>query len=244
MDRAEARALPPGSSEHYSAYVGPSAQYDFMGATQFRLACALGLRGQHRLLDFGCGSLRAGRLFLVYLDPGCYFGIEPNSWLVQDAIRAELGGDDLVRAKRPHFSDSAEFDSRVFDAKFDFIVAQSIFSHCGLDLIRKTLEGFAATLAPGGIVMATFLTPPNAQDFDGSGWVYPGCVFYAQETIEREAASLGLSTLHIPWFHPRQDWYLFARDPHRLPTPVEAERHLTGTLLGPSDIRDERTHPL
>lgn len=41
------------------AYVGPPAQYDFMGATQFRLLAGLGLREEHRIVDIGCGSLRA-----------------------------------------------------------------------------------------------------------------------------------------------------------------------------------------
>ena len=58
--------LKPGDN-HYMAYVGPPAQYDFMGGTQFRLLSTLGLRANHSLLDFGCGSLRAGRLFLSYL---------------------------------------------------------------------------------------------------------------------------------------------------------------------------------
>lgn len=53
----------------YRGYVGPEAQYDLMGATQFRLLCTLGLREHHTLLDFGCGSLRAGRLFIPYLLP-------------------------------------------------------------------------------------------------------------------------------------------------------------------------------
>ena len=47
-----ARALRPGD-DHYTAFVGPPAQYDFMGATQFRLLTALGLRSHHRVLDFG-----------------------------------------------------------------------------------------------------------------------------------------------------------------------------------------------
>jgi len=51
--------LKPGD-DHHMAYVGPPTQHDFMGATQFRLLCTLGLRAHHRLLDFGCGSLRAG----------------------------------------------------------------------------------------------------------------------------------------------------------------------------------------
>ncbi|MHC4422967.1 MAG: hypothetical protein ACYS1E_20600, partial [Planctomycetota bacterium] len=69
LPRDEAQQLRAGA-EHYMAYVGPPDRYDLMGASQFRLLCTLGLRAPHRLLDFGCGSLRAGRLFIPYLNPG------------------------------------------------------------------------------------------------------------------------------------------------------------------------------
>ncbi len=65
LARGADKALRPGD-EHYSAYVGPPALYDLMGASQFRLLTALGLRERHSVLDFGCGSLRAGRLLLPY----------------------------------------------------------------------------------------------------------------------------------------------------------------------------------
>ncbi len=67
-------ALKPGDP-HYRAYVGPPLEYDLVGASQFRLLTTLGLRAGHRCLDLGCGSLRAGRLLIPYLDPGNYFGI-------------------------------------------------------------------------------------------------------------------------------------------------------------------------
>jgi hypothetical protein len=56
----------------YRSYVGPSDEYDIMGATQFNLLTSLGLRENHTLLDFGCGSLRAGRLFITYLTKSRY----------------------------------------------------------------------------------------------------------------------------------------------------------------------------
>ena len=55
----QAKTLPPGA-EHYRAYVGPPDRFDFMSATQFSLLFANGLREHHRVLDFGCGSLRLG----------------------------------------------------------------------------------------------------------------------------------------------------------------------------------------
>ena len=94
----EVSKLKPGD-QHYLAFVGPPTQYDFMGATQFRLLTSLGLRANHHLLDFGCGSLRAGKLFIVYLSKGHYFGIEPNKWLIEDAINNQVG-KDLIGLKK------------------------------------------------------------------------------------------------------------------------------------------------
>ena len=141
---------------HYMAYVGPPTQYDFMGATQFRLLSTLGLRANHSLLDFGCGSLRAGRLFLTYLDEGAYFGIEPNKWLIEDAIKNQIG-KDLATLKKPHFDHNGDFKTDVFSQQFDFIIAQSIFSHTGSDLITTALSNFKESLKPNGLIAATFI---------------------------------------------------------------------------------------
>src|ERR1700730_7403932 len=72
-----------GRSRHYQAYVGPPSQFDFMGATQFRLLTSLGLREHHSVLDFGCRSLREGRLLIPYLLPGRYYGLNPTTGLLK-----------------------------------------------------------------------------------------------------------------------------------------------------------------
>jgi hypothetical protein len=212
---------------HYMAYVGPPTQYDFMGATQFRLLCTLGLRANHSLLDFGCGSLRAGRLFLSYLDERRYFGIEPNKWLIEDAINNQVV-KDLIALKKPRFDHNSDFITDVFSQQFDFIIAQSIFSHAGSDLISTALCNFNKSLKPNGLIAATFIE--GISDFDGSGWVYPGCVNYRQSTVERFAKEVGFFVIRLPWYHPRQTWYLLAKDRHRLPNKAML-RHLSGAVL-------------
>lgn len=231
MERQDAKTLPAGSQEHYSAYVGPPEQYDFMGASQFRLACALGLREDHDLLDFGCGSLRAGRLFIPYLLEDRYCAVEPNAWLVEQAIAGELGGDDIIKIKRPRFDHNDEFRVGMFGTSFDFIVAQSIFSHCGLDLIGTALRNFRDVLKRGGIIMATFVPNTKQPEYTGGGWIYPDCVAYSDETIRRFAKEAQLACTKIPRFHPRQDWYLLAHEAARLPSAEEAAQHLTGKVL-------------
>jgi len=219
---------------HYMAYVGPPTRYDLIGATQFRLLCTLGLRANHYLLDFGCGSLRAGRLFIGYLDEGRYFGIEPNKWLIEDAIDNQTG-KDLIFLKKPQFDYNSDFATDVFSQQFDFIIAQSIFSHAGSDLISIALRNFRESLKPNGLIAATFMEGDS--DFDGNGWVYPGAVNYRLSTIKRFAEEAGLFFIRIPWYHPRQTWYLLSKDRQRLPDDAML-RYLTGVVLFDTEFVD------
>ncbi|MCA1787902.1 MAG: class I SAM-dependent methyltransferase, partial [Desulfobacteraceae bacterium] len=221
-----AQELKPGDP-HYQAYVGPPEQYDFMGASQFRLLTSLGLRAGHNVLDFGCGSLRAGRFLITYLDQGHYFGIEPNAWLIQEAVKREIG-DDLVRIKKPCFDNNSEFAADVFGINFDYILAQSIFSHAGPDLVRTGLQNFRDSLQPRGLIAATFVE--GDQDCDMQGWAYPDCVTYRQQTVHSMAQAAGLFCRRIPWYHPRQAWYVLALNKRVVPSSRDM-CYLCGAVL-------------
>jgi SAM-dependent methyltransferase len=224
-EHTDPAALKPGDP-HYKAYVGPPRQYDFMGATQFSLLVALGLRSRHRVLDFGCGSLRAGRLLLAYLDPERYFAVEPNRWLIDEAIEKEIG-NDLIRIKRPSFDYNDRFRADCFEVEFDFILAHSIFSHAGPETIERALPSFRHALRPDGIVAATF--KEGDEEAAAGPWVYPGSVPYRPATIAQFAERAGLASIRIPWFHPRQTWYLLAAERDRLPAESTVQ-----TLRGPA----------
>ena len=199
--------LKPGDP-HYRAYVGPPEDYDLIAAMTFNLLTTLGLRQHHSLLDVGCGSLRIGRLLIPYLNRGKYFGVEPNNWLVEAGIEHELG-KGVVSIKRPTFFFSASPETVVrAKVSFDFALAQSIFSHCGLDLIRGWLSAVSRSLTQSGALVATFL--PDQEDSKLTGWVYPECVNYQPETLERAAAEVNLRFEILDWKHPRQTWALFA----------------------------------
>ena len=199
--------LKPGDPQ-YRAYVGPPEDYDLVAAMAFNLLTTLGLRQHHSLLDIGCGSLRIGRLLIPYLNRGKYFGVEPNEWLVDEGIKRELG-ETLVQIKRPtfFFSDSPDTITQA-KVSFDFVRAQSIFSHSGLDLIRNWLSAISSSLAEDGALVATFL--PGEEDAPTRGWVYPECVHYRPATMRDAAAEAGLRFELLDWKHPRQTWALFA----------------------------------
>lgn len=215
----QAAALAPGDG-HYRAFVGPTYRYDLIGAQQFALLYLLGLRETHRLLDFGCGSLRLGRMAIPYLLEGRYFGIEPEPWLIEDGFARELG-EDARRVKAPRFDHNTEYRTDVFGTQFDYIIAQSIFSHTGEAASRRALESFRDSLAPGGLIVVNWMVGEEQPQFDPdtSDWVYPECVTFRPERIERIAAEAGLAVRACPWWHPGLSWYVLGHSEADLPPP-------------------------
>ena len=197
---------------HYRAYVGPPADYDVISGLQFTLLFRAGLRETDRLLDVGCGSLRAGRLFIPYLRPGNYYGVDPNRWLIDEGIARELGSD-IVRVKQPTFATIDDFSFASLGARFDFVIAHSILSHTFADLAARAFGGFEDCLADDGVLIATFLE--GDEEGEGSGWLYPGTVPFTWSDIEGLARNAGLAIRRLPWPHPRQVWFAGTREERR-----------------------------
>lgn len=200
--------LKPGD-EHYRAYVGPPEDYDLISAMVFNLLTCSGLRQHHRVLDIGCGSLRIGRLLIPYLNPGNYFGIEPNQWLVRDGILNEIG-ESQIQIKQPTFSFNTSLGDFQEPLGIDFAFAQSIFSHCSKTLIQDWLRDISKHLKDDGVLFATFLIAE--EDYAGEeGWIYPGCVKFRPDTLKAIAQGAGLEFDVIDWMHPRQTWAVFSK---------------------------------
>ncbi len=227
----------PGD-HHYRAYVGPFGQYDVMGLTQAALLYACGLRENHKLLDLGCGSLRAGRLLIPYLQRGGYYGIEPNEWLVEEGIRENVG-QDMIFMRQPRFSYNADFDCSVFGEKFDFIIAQSIMSHTKRELARRCIQAMGNVVKEDGLILSTFFIPGETfkgeLDSLGDEWVYPGLVAFREPTVLELFREEGLSVWPLHWFHPKQRW--FAASPRSDKLTDFDVQHLTGYVVNAQQLR-------
>jgi hypothetical protein len=196
----------PGAHD-YRAFVGDTKTYDIFSHMQFSLMTLLGLRQEHTLLDIGCGSLRAGKLFLMYLQPDRYFGIEPEQWLVEEGIERELGRE-LADRKRPRFLFDRNFSCASFGVTFDYIIAQSIFSHASVAQIRRCLSQARASMKDTSLFAASFVEGDD--DYAGDAWVYPDTIRYRAATIERLASESGLACRRLDWFHiGGQAWFAF-----------------------------------
>jgi SAM-dependent methyltransferase len=205
-------ATTPQDPPAHRKFVGPPDRYDLTSAMQFNLLTALGLREHHALLDIGCGSLRGGRLFIVYLQPERYFGMEPAQWLIDQGIDSEIGRD-LIDLKKPTFSNDGNFTLTTFGRTFDYILAQSIFSHASQAQIRRCLSEAKKALNPTGVFAATIF--PGEANYQGTEWVYPGWATYTPEYFAGLVAEAQLACRPLNWTHTnRQKWFAITHPQH------------------------------
>ena len=130
----------------------------------FNLLTKFGLRETHKVLDIGCGSLRNGRLLIQYLNAGNYVGIEPNGWLIDNAIQYEVG-KEIIGMKKPTFIIADNLNGH--KEQFDYIFAQSIFTHCDLEYIGGWFECIKRTLKADGHCFFTFFEGEKSNDYKG-----------------------------------------------------------------------------
>jgi SAM-dependent methyltransferase len=209
----------------YRAFVGPPERYDIMSASQLSLLFLLGLREGHQLLDFGCGSLRLGRLLIPFLNPGGYFGVEPERWLVDEGFNKELG-EDARKVKRPRFDFNRECRCDGFGERFDFVIAQSIFSHMGWVLGVKALRNMAAVLKPSGLIVANWFVNEAADaDVSSEEWLYPDCIPFSTIDLTNLFAQTGLHARRCGWPHAgRLTWFVLSNNESSLPDQSDLDR--------------------
>lgn len=156
---AYGRQLSPSeiAAKHHRAFVG--GLWNEVGRLQFEFMKAQGLLPEHKFVDIGCGALRGGIHFVRYLDKGNYFGLDINESLIR-AAKVELDEAGLSH-KLPHLLVNDKFELSLFDEKFEFAIAISVFTHLFMNHIVRCLVEVSQVLNPGGKFYATFFQAPK-----------------------------------------------------------------------------------
>ncbi|WP_267245628.1 class I SAM-dependent methyltransferase [Streptomyces sp. PR69] len=188
-----------------------------IGRMQFDYLVGHGLTPQDRMLEIGCGNLRAGWRFIDHLEPGHYYGID-------------ISPDILIEAKktlvRYGLQDKMPYLTAVQDLTFDFLPdawftvvhAHSVFSHSPLEVIDECLAHVGRVLAPGGKFDFTFDRTEAAEH-----QVLREDFYYRTETLIRLAERHGLTACF------QDDW---ERLPHRQSKIRVTHRQLRGAEAG------------
>ncbi|MFD6874661.1 MULTISPECIES: class I SAM-dependent methyltransferase [unclassified Streptomyces] len=126
-----------------------------LGRMQFDYLLEHGLHTDQRVLDIGCGNLRAGHHLIAYLDPGHYYGIDisPDILVSAKQTLTEYG----LQSKLPYLTITQDLKLDFLpDGHFDVVHAHSVFSHSPLAVIEECLANVGRVLAPGGFFDFTF----------------------------------------------------------------------------------------
>lgn len=162
-----------------------------IGQLQFDYAVSHGLKPEMRMLEIGCGNLRAGRLFIEYLEPGHYYGLDisPDILLAAEETVAEFD----LGAKLPHLTLVKDLKlSFLPDATFDFVHAHSVFSHSPIEVIDECLAHVGRVMTPTGFFDFTFDRTGGDEHH-----VLREDFYYRTETLVALAAKHGLKATYM-----------------------------------------------
>jgi SAM-dependent methyltransferase len=126
-----------------------------IGQMQFDYLVSHGLKPGMRMLEIGCGNLRAGRLFIDYLEAGDYYGIDisPDILLAAQRTVTEAGLQD----KLPHLALVSDLKLAFLPSGyFDVVHAHSVFSHSPIEVIGECLAHVGRVMKPDGFFDFTF----------------------------------------------------------------------------------------
>jgi len=185
------------SEEHRKAVGG---RWEEMGLLQFDFMVKMGLLPEHRLLDVGCGCLRGGVRFIHYLNWNRYAGVDKNQGLL-DAGKTEMLKILSSRAYNIHQSGNFEFPEHW--EKFDYALAQSLFTHLAPGMVSRCISAVASVLKPGGRFYATFFDRAMKKELPIE--TFNGRDPYHLERVHLEymAEAAGLEISFIgDWDHP------------------------------------------
>ena len=174
--------------------------WEEMGKLQIDFLISKGLKPSHVLLDFGCGTLRAGRHLIRYLEPGHYYGID----ISRDAIEyaKNLIKEEGLSSKNPILivsesrnPDFAELEGNVFD----FLLAQSVFTHLPLEHIEECFAHLRAIMHEKSVFYFTYHSGSKYCQKGSKGFRYP---FYFFENLA-EQFGFELRDESTRYSHPR-----------------------------------------
>jgi SAM-dependent methyltransferase len=175
-----------------------------LGRLQFDYAVSHGLKPEMRMLEIGCGNLRAGRLFIDYLEPGNYYGIDISPDILLAAL--DTVADQDIAAKMPHLTLVQDLRLRFLpDASFDFIHAHSVFSHSPIEVIDECFAHVGRVMAADGFFDFTFDRTEGTEH-----QVLHEDFYYRTQTLVELAAKHGLDATFM------DDWESTGHDQSKI----------------------------
>ena len=188
---------PEGIPANFLPGIG-SGDYVEVGRSQVRrLIDHAGLRPSDRILDVGCGLGRTARALRETMSPaGRYDGVD----VVRDVVRwCQQNLTRVDRRLRFHhapvrsglYSPQGSVDAREYrfpfeDESFDFVIAESLFTHLSAEEARSYLAEIGRVMRPGAtLCVSVFLLDSAAREAIAAGTKRPPLCHRARRRVDR-----------------------------------------------------------
>jgi hypothetical protein len=114
-----------------------------------------GLKPEHVVVDYGCGSFRLGKALIEHLDPGHYWGLDVIGEFLESGMA--LLEPELKARKRPNARViSAESLAETAAAKPDFVVSWHVCSKVPPARLGDYFGKIVSLLGPTGVALVHF----------------------------------------------------------------------------------------
>src|SRR5262249_28206667 len=112
-----------------------------------------------------------------------------------------LAGQGLTdKLPRSHLVNDGEFDFSWAPAAFDFVLAQSVFTHLPLNRLRLCLERLHSVVAPGSSFYATIFEVPETHPVAEAYRHQCGITsFDAEDPFHCRFSDVGRCCQNLPW---------------------------------------------
>jgi hypothetical protein len=187
--------------------IGPTAKAARGEREMIEVLLQHGLQPHHTFADYGCGSLRLGRPFVEFLEPGKFWGLDLAQEFLDEGIR--YVGSDLQQQKRPNL--------RVIDdaglaaakaARPDFIGAWHVCGKIPDQILDSFFRKVLGMMHEGTQVFLQFEDTGRREQLHGLAWSLPEEMMIA--AVKRIDPKLKVEILQLTRRRHRNMRYLCA----------------------------------
>lgn len=158
------------------------------GSRVYETLLDLGLKPEHTVVDYGCGTLRVGVHVISHLDPGNFWGMDIAEFLLDKG--RDLIGSEVVESKKPNLGViGPEFVEKAASTNPDFVYSIAVLIHVHPDEASEFFDNLGQLLAAGGTLYMTAkcVEGDETVQYAGRSWAY------GLERVRSEFAKRGLT---------------------------------------------------
>jgi cyclopropane fatty-acyl-phospholipid synthase-like methyltransferase len=172
-----------------------------LGDLQFDFLVQKGLKPEHKFLDIGCGVLRGGLNFIKYLEVGNYYGMDISSEAIIHSknLVVEMG----FQFRLPKLIVNRDLKFReLFGKKFDYILAQSVFTHLPSEYIEECFENIRNVMHGDSLFYFTFFHATEYKQVGTYKFRYP----FKHFKFLAKKYGHKVKDVSSEYMHPRGQW--------------------------------------